>query len=68
MDNVIGYPGIEKLKIGDRLLLPTSFHPCIAPLVGTVVYIHPELHFFTAEFAFGSKRIRESYCALGRWD
>ncbi len=67
MEYLAKYPGIERLKTGDTLLLPLSFQHGSSPQKGTVVYIHPELRFFTAEFSVGNGRIRESYCALGDW-
>ena len=58
-------PDIREMKIGDTVCLPLSFQSGAGPLEGKVVYIHPQLRFFTAEFICGNNRIRESYCAYG---
>ncbi len=54
-----------KLQLGDTLVLPLCFQPGLRK-EGTVVYIHPEKRFFTAEFDCGENSIRESYCAHGK--
>lgn len=59
------YPGIDRLQLGDTILLPLGFQTSLRK-EGTVVYIHPEKRFFTAEFNCGQNRIRESYCAYGK--
>ena len=63
------YPGIDKLQLGDTLVLPLCFQPGLRK-EGTVVYIHPEGRFYTLEFTFPGgldgkpRKFRESYWTM----
>lgn len=50
------------MKVGDKI----KVKPCLeggahGPAMATVVYIHPQRRYFTAEFVIGARRARESF-------
>ena len=55
---------LKNLKIGDKIYLP--LYPERDPLLGTVIYIHENHHFFTVAFRTESGAyIRESFNFYG---
>ncbi len=62
---MINRPDIKNMKLGDTVYVPVTFDHNFEFHEGKIVYIHPELRFYTVEFQCGESRIRESYCAYG---
>lgn len=57
--------GIIKHKVGDQVLEQFHSHGVVNTekqlIKGTVVYVHPCGRYYTVEFDFGGKKLRESY-------
>ena len=55
--------GTINYKIGDSVkeIFHTHGVMQMKPEIGTVCYVHPKGRYYTVEFEFGDRRVRESY-------
>lgn len=57
--------GLINYKVGDKVREFYNSHGVVnierTPTKAVVVYVHPRGRFYTVEFNFGGKKVRESY-------
>lgn len=57
--------GLIKYKVGDKIKEIYNSHGVVnvekTPIEAVVIYVHPKGRFYTVEFNFGGKKVRESY-------